>query len=119
MDLMDRLQDLVPARSRGLDAGCGAGARDVFFYRRKGYDIYGVDAIEENIKEARRIHPEIAQRVSAAGSCPSTGVRASPSLIDQATPAGRINEGGYIVGYTVTTRPPETKVALSGSDSEC
>ena len=58
MDLMDRLQGLVPAGSRGLDAGCGAGARDVFFYRRKGYDIYGVDAIEENIKEARRLHPE-------------------------------------------------------------
>ena len=66
MDLMDRLQELVPAGSRGLDAGCGAGARDVFFYRRKGYDIYGVDAIEENIKEARRLHPEIAQRVSVA-----------------------------------------------------
>ena len=31
-DLMDRLQELVPAGSRGLDAGCGAGARDVFFY---------------------------------------------------------------------------------------
>ena len=66
MDLMDRLQELVPAGSRGLDAGCGAGARDVFFYRRKGYDIYGVDAIEENIKEARRLHPDIAQRVSVA-----------------------------------------------------
>ncbi len=65
-DLMDRLQELVPARSRGLDAGCGAGARDVFFYRRKGYDIYGVDAIEENIKEERGLHPEIAQRVSVA-----------------------------------------------------
>ena len=65
-DLMDRLQELVPAGSRGLDAGCGAGARDVFFYRRKGYDIYGVDAIEENIQEARRLHPEIAHRVSVA-----------------------------------------------------
>ena len=52
--------------SRGLDAGCGAAARDVFSYWEKGYDIYGVDAIEENIEEARTRHPEIAQRVSVA-----------------------------------------------------
>ena len=65
-DLMDRLQELVPAGSRGLDAGCGAGARDVFFYWQRGYDILGVDAVEENIREARRLHPEIAQRVSVA-----------------------------------------------------
>ena len=65
-DLMDRLQELVPAGARGLDAGCGAGARDVFFYWQKEYDIHGVDAVEENILEARRLHPEIAQRVSAA-----------------------------------------------------
>ena len=35
-DLMDRLQELLPAGVRGLDAGCGAGARDVFFYWQKG-----------------------------------------------------------------------------------
>ncbi len=65
-DLMDRLQELVPAGSRGLDAGCGGGARDVFFYWQKGYDIHGVDAIEENIVEACRLHPEIAERVAVA-----------------------------------------------------
>ena len=65
-DLMDRLQELVLAGARGLDAGCGAGARDVFFYWQKEYDIHGVDAVEENILEARRLHPEIAQRVSVA-----------------------------------------------------
>ena len=65
-DLMDRLQELVPAGSRGLDAGCGAGARDVFHYWQKGYDIHGVDAVDENILEARRLHPEIAGRVSVA-----------------------------------------------------
>ena len=65
-DLINRLQELVPAGARGLDAGCGAGARDVFFYWQKGYDIYGVDAVEENIEEARRLHPEIADRVSVA-----------------------------------------------------
>ncbi len=65
-DLMERLQELVPAGCRGLDAGCGAGARDVFHYWQRGYDIYGVDAVEENIQEARRLHPEIAERVSVA-----------------------------------------------------
>ena len=66
MDLMDRMQELVPAGSRGLDAGCGAGARDVFFYWQRGYDVYGIDAVPENIEEARRLHPEIASRVSVA-----------------------------------------------------
>ena len=65
-DLMDRLQELVPPGRRGLDAGCGAGARDVFFYWQRGYDIYGVDAVDENIVEARRLHSEIVSRVSVA-----------------------------------------------------
>ena len=65
-DLMDRVLELVPQGSRGLDAGCGAGARDVYFYWQNGYDIYGVDAVEENILEARRLHPEIADRVEVA-----------------------------------------------------
>ena len=65
-DLMQRVQELVPDGSRGLDAGCGAGARDVFMYLHRGYDIYGVDVVEENVEEARRLHPEIAGRVSLA-----------------------------------------------------
>ena len=63
-DLMDRLQELVPPGSRGLDAGCGA--RDVFLYRQRGYDIYGVDSVEENVLEARRLHPDLASRVSVS-----------------------------------------------------
>ena len=65
-DLMERILELVPPGRRGLDAGCGAGARDVYFYWQRGYDIYGVDAVEENILEARRLHPEIADRVEVA-----------------------------------------------------
>ena len=65
-DLMARLRELVPAGSRGLDAGCGSGARDVFYYWQNGYDILGVDAVEENILEARKLHPEIAERVAVA-----------------------------------------------------
>ena len=64
MALVYRLQELVSPGSKGLDAGCGAGARDVFAYWQEGYDIYGIDAVEENIGEARRLHPEIAERVS-------------------------------------------------------
>ena len=63
---MERMRELIPARARGLDAGCGAGARDVFFYWQAGYDLLGVDAVEENISLARELHPEIAERVSVA-----------------------------------------------------
>ncbi len=66
MDLISRMQELVPSGARGLDAGCGAGARDVFSYWQGGYEMYGVDAIAENIEEARRLHPEISSRVSVA-----------------------------------------------------
>ena len=64
--LSERLRELVAAPARGLDAGCGAGAHDVFSYWQLGYDIYGIDAIEENIQEAKRLHPELAERVSVA-----------------------------------------------------
>ena len=66
MALISRMQELVPQGARGLDAGCGSGARDVYFYWLGGYDIYGVDAVAENIAEARRLHPDIASRVSVA-----------------------------------------------------
>jgi len=64
-DLLERLKELAPGR-RGLDAGCGAGARDVYALWAAGYDIYGVDAVEENIRAAIELHPEIAGRVSVA-----------------------------------------------------
>ena len=66
LDLMVRLKELIPPGGRGLDAGCGAGARDVFYYWRDGYNIVGVDVREENIRVARELHPEIADRVSVA-----------------------------------------------------
>lgn len=66
LDLMVRLKELIPPGGRGLDAGCGAGARDVLYYWRDGYDIVGVDVVEENIRVAKDLHPEIADRVSVA-----------------------------------------------------
>lgn len=64
-DLWDRLMELAPGR-RGLDAGCGAGARDVFHAYLEGYDVAGIDAIEENILAAKKLHQEIADRVFVA-----------------------------------------------------
>ena len=64
-DLLERLKELAPGK-RGLDAGCGAGARDVYALWISGYDIYGVDAVEESIRAAVELHPEIADRVSVA-----------------------------------------------------
>ena len=64
--LAERLRELVPAGACGLDAGCGAGGHDVYAYWQNGYDICGIDAVDENIQEARRLHPEIGQRVSVA-----------------------------------------------------
>ena len=64
-DLIERLKERALGK-HGLDAGCGAGARDVFRLWSEGWDIVGVDVIEENVEVARRRHPEIADRVFAA-----------------------------------------------------
>jgi len=64
LDLIEGLKKLIAPGALGLDAGCGAGARDVFLYWKDGYSIVGVDAIEENIQAARSLHPEIAHQVS-------------------------------------------------------
>ena len=64
-DLWDRLMQLAPGK-RGLDAGCGAGARDVFHAWSLGYEIVGIDAIEENVKAAKELHPEVAGQVFVA-----------------------------------------------------
>jgi len=65
-DLIARMKELIPQNDKGLDAGCGAGARDVFLYWSAGYDISGVDAVPENILVAKETHPEISDRVSVA-----------------------------------------------------
>jgi SAM-dependent methyltransferase len=64
-DLLERLVQLAVGR-RGLDAGCGAGARDVHYLWSRGFDVYGIDAVEENIEAAKELHPEISDRVSVA-----------------------------------------------------
>ena len=64
-DLLNRVIDLTPG-NRGLDAGCGAGARDVYLLHTWGYDVYGVDALEENISLGKELHQEIAEKLQVA-----------------------------------------------------
>lgn len=64
-DILERLKSLVPG-PKGLDAGCGAGARDVHLLCSQGFDVYGVDAVPENVKVASEQHPEIADRLQVA-----------------------------------------------------
>ena len=64
-DLLERAKSLAPGK-RCLDAGCGAGARDVYALWQAGYDVYGVDAVPENIEVAREMHAAIAARVAVA-----------------------------------------------------
>jgi SAM-dependent methyltransferase len=63
--LVEYVTTIAPGK-RGLDAGCGAGARDVYNLWSGGYDIYGMDSVKENIEAAVRLHPEIADRLSVA-----------------------------------------------------
>ena len=45
--LIECLKTLAPGKC-GLDAGCGAGARDVHHLYSNGYDIFGIDAIKRS-----------------------------------------------------------------------
>ena len=65
MDLLNRAAELASGR-RALDAGCGAGARDVYLLHTWEYDAYGIDAVEENISLGKELHPEIADKLSVA-----------------------------------------------------
>lgn len=48
MDFLLRLAGLSSG-VRGLDAGCGAGARGVHLLRTWDFDVYGIDAVGEDI----------------------------------------------------------------------
>ncbi len=65
MDLLNRARNLAPGK-RSLDAGCGAGARDVALFHSWGFDAHGIDAVEENIKLGKAEHPEIADKIGVA-----------------------------------------------------
>ncbi len=63
--LIDALVEMAPG-PRGLDAGCGAGAIDVADLVGRGLDVVGIDAIEQNVETALRLHPSLTGRVHVA-----------------------------------------------------
>ena len=65
MDLLHRIVELAQGQ-RSLDAGCGAGARDVHLLHTWGHEYFGIDAVDENISLGKELHPEIADRLQVA-----------------------------------------------------
>ena len=64
-DLYRRLAELAPP-GQGLDAGCGAGALEMSYPVELGFEMFGLDAVAENIQVARSQHPEFADRLRVA-----------------------------------------------------
>ena len=64
-DLYRRLAELA-SPGPGLDAGCGAGALEMSYLAELGFEMYGIDAVEENIEVARTIRPGLADRLRVA-----------------------------------------------------
>jgi len=64
-DLVERVAQLAPG-NRGLDAGCGAGGRDVRRLLRLGCDMTGIDAVEEAVRLTHTRCPDLGKRVFIA-----------------------------------------------------
>lgn len=64
-DLYRRLAELATP-GPGLDAGCGPGALEMSYLADLGFDMFGLDAVAENIEIARRLRPELAGRLQVA-----------------------------------------------------
>ena len=62
-DLMLFMMSKVHQGAKGLDAGCGPGARDVDIYQQRGFDLFGIDAVEANIELGRKLKPHIANKL--------------------------------------------------------
>ncbi|MDD2710176.1 MAG: methyltransferase domain-containing protein [Verrucomicrobiae bacterium] len=48
---------------KGLDAGCGAGARDLDMLCSRGFDAMGLDSVAENIRLSCERKPHLASRL--------------------------------------------------------
>ena len=64
-DLYLRLAELS-SPGRALDAGCGAGALEMSYLAQLGFEVFGLDAVGENIQVALSLHPEFAGRLQVA-----------------------------------------------------
>ena len=58
-DLYLRIAELATP-GPGLDAGCGAGALEMSYMAELGFEMFGLDAVAENIEVARALRPEFA-----------------------------------------------------------
>jgi SAM-dependent methyltransferase len=58
------LRGRITARDRILDAGCGMG-RNLVFFLRQGYDVYGLDADPDAIAETRSLAATLATGLGA------------------------------------------------------
>ena len=56
------LLNTFPSKSHLLEIGCGSG-RDAGFMHGKGYDVLAIDGSREMIAEAKRCHPELADKL--------------------------------------------------------
>ncbi len=57
------LRGRLPAGTRVLDAGCGAG-RNLVYFLRSGYDVHGLDASFEAVEAVRVLAARLAPRLS-------------------------------------------------------
>ena len=64
-DLYRRLAELAKP-GPGLDAGCGPGALEMAYLAELGFEMFGLDAVAENIEVARGLRPEFAARLRVA-----------------------------------------------------
>ena len=64
-DLYLRLAELA-SPGPGLDAGCGAGALEMSYLAQMGFEMFGLDAVAENIQVALKLHPDFAGRLQVA-----------------------------------------------------
>ena len=64
-DLYLRLAEM-DSPGRGLDAGCGAGALEMSYLAQLGFEMFGLDAVAENIQVALKLHPDFAGRLQVA-----------------------------------------------------
>lgn len=67
--LLDRLLPLTGQQARLLDVGCGTG-HYVAEYRRRGYDVAGVDGSPEMLDHARRLNPGCDLRLADVDDLP-------------------------------------------------
>ena len=66
MDLLNRMAELAPG-NRGLDAGCGAGARDVYLLHTwGGMTFTGSMRWRRTSTWGKKLHPEIADNLQVA-----------------------------------------------------